>query len=191
MSSLIRSPVSSAISDAHFYISGQVTIHPSAVIAPGAMLQADPGSELVVSAGVCIGVGCVLHAYQGRLEVEAGATLGSGVLIVGQGKIGTNACIGSTTTIINSSVLPQQMIPPGSLIGDGSRQVIEVEASSGVEPPASQATPPSSPSGSPQPSASPTSAESGEVRVVYGRAYMERMMLTMFPHRRATQGEES
>jgi len=196
MSSLIRSPIPSPISDSHFYISGTVTIHPSAAIAPGVLLQADPNSELIVAAGVCIGAGCVLHAHQGTLQLEAGATLGSNVLIVGQGKIGSQACIGAMTTIINSSVLPHQMIPPGSLIGDGSRQAIVVEPS---EPSISESQPTqATPSASVDSEASQSkaassstadSSESGEVRVIYGRAYLERMMLTMFPHRSSGSGE--
>ena len=196
MSSLIRSPVPSIISETHFYVSGNVMIHPSAVIAPGVLLQADPDSELVLAAGVCIGVGCVLHAHQGVLEIGTGATLGSNVLIVGQGRIGANACIGAMTTIINTSVLPQQMVPPGSLLGDGSRQVIVVEDSEPAHAP--QFIPPqSAPAArSPHPTSktasdAPAQSEdaSAEVRVVYGRAYLERMMVTMFPHRQATQGE--
>lgn len=205
MSSLIRSSIPSPISDSHFYISGAVTIHPSAAIAPGVMLQADPNSELIVAAGVCIGTGCVLHAHQGVLELESGATLGSNVLIIGQGKIGINACIGAMTTIINNSVLPHQMIPPGSLLGDGSRQVIVVEPSKSSQPAAPKPAPPSAAvSGTPQSesasshdasgatASTPTpssSSEPGEVRVIYGRAYLERMMLTMFPHRPANSGE--
>ena len=174
-------------------MSGAVTIHPSAAIAPGVMLQADPDSELVVAAGVCIGTGCVLHAHQGLLAVETGATLGSSVLIVGQGKIGTNACIGSMTTIINSSVLPHQIVPPGSLIGDGSRQVVVVESvdsSQTAQPSPPPPPPPENRSPEPKsPAASEASSNVGEVRVIYGRAYLERMMLTMFPHRQATQEE--
>lgn len=133
MSSLTRSSLPALVSDAHFYVSGNVTVHPSAAIAPGVMLQADPDSHLIVAAGVCIGVGCVLHAHGGLLELEAGSTLGSGVLIVGRGKIGANACIGAMTTIIDSSVPAKEMVSPGSLIGDRSRQVVIVEASTPYE----------------------------------------------------------
>lgn len=193
MSSLIRSPLPSLISDIHFYVSGNVTIHPSAVIAPGVMLQADPDSALVVAAGVCIGVGCVLHAHQGVLEVAVGATLGSQVLIVGQGRIGANACIGSMTTIINSSVLPQQMVPPGSLVGDGSRQSIVVEASEPASQAPPQTTPPSGSARSPQSPSAPAAdpvEQPGAVRVIYGRTYLEKMMLTMFPYRQSAPEEK-
>ncbi|WAL62297.1 LbetaH domain-containing protein [Thermocoleostomius sinensis] len=206
MSSLIRSSSPAVIRDAHFCISGSVTIDPSAAIAPNVLLQADPGSKLIVAANVCVGMGCVLHAYQGTLELEAGVTLGSGVLIIGHGRIGVNACVGPMSTIINSSVLPHQMVPPGSLIGDGSRQVIEVESS----PPIATESIPSPPSPTPSVSSaqssstvsSPTSineppspnsspiATSNQSRVVYGKAYIERMMVTMFPHRQSSPTDE-
>ncbi|GAB4380578.1 MAG: carbon dioxide concentrating mechanism protein [Elainellaceae cyanobacterium] len=199
MSHLIRSP--SSLSDAHFYISGNVTVHPSAAIAPSVMLQADPDSQLTVAAGACIGAGCILHAYQGTLEIAAGATLGSSVLIIGRGTIGADACIGSMTTIIDSSVPANQIVPPGSLIGDQSRRVALVEASEpytapGVpstaaapapEPPQPEPTePPKSEATPPEPSPEPSEEASADgVRVVYGRTYIERMMFTMFPHRQS------
>ena len=110
------------ISNSHFYVSGNVTIHPNAAIAPGVLLQADPESQIIIAAGVCVGMGAILHAHQGILEVEEGSNIGAGVLIVGKGKIGTNACIGSMTTILNSSVGWGEVVPPASLIGDASRQ---------------------------------------------------------------------
>lgn len=209
MSSSIRSLSLPILSDAHFYISGDVTLHPSAAIAPGVLLQADPGSRLVISAGVCIGAGCIVHAHEGSLVLEVGATLGTGVLIIGSGNIGINACVGSQTTIINHSVPAQQIVPPGSLLGDQSRQVVIVEASepyhpspnsapsSGAaatasEPPPSpdQASSASSAAPAPAPESPPPqppdTAPDQAVKVVYGRTYIERMMVTMFPHRQST-----
>lgn len=111
------------ISDFHSYASGDVTIDPSAAIAPGVLLQADPDSRIAIAAGACIGMGSVLHANQGTLIVETGATLGAGVLIVGAVKIGANACVGSVTTILNRDVERGNVIPPGSLLGDESRRL--------------------------------------------------------------------
>ena len=111
------------ISDFHSYASGDVTIDPSAAIAPGVLLQADPDSRIAIAAGACIGMGSVLHAHKGTLIVETGATLGAGVLIVGAVKIGANACVGSVTTILNRDVERGKVIPPGSLLGDESRQL--------------------------------------------------------------------
>ncbi|MEC4813689.1 MAG: transferase, partial [Scytonema sp. PMC 1069.18] len=105
------------------YISGEVIIHPSAVIAPGVILQAALNSKIIIGSGVCIGMGSILQVHEGTLEVEAGANLGAGFLMVGQGKIGANACIGAATTIFNCSVEPGQVIPSGSILGDESRQV--------------------------------------------------------------------
>ncbi|HEY9657406.1 MAG TPA: hypothetical protein V6C65_03010 [Allocoleopsis sp.] len=209
MSSLIRSPLPPLVSDAHFYISGNVTVHPSAAIAPGVMLQADPESHLVIAAGVCIGVGCILHAYQGTLEVDAGATLGSGVLVVGQGKIGANACIGAMTTILNSSIPAKEIIEPGSLIGDHSRRVVIVEASEPSPEPSPESSPPdfaatAQPAPAPEPIAPPSEppaaakpdpaskpeSASESVRVVYGQSYLQRMMITMFPHRTALNQDQ-
>jgi carbon dioxide concentrating mechanism protein CcmN len=105
------------------YISGEVIIHPSAVLAPGVILQAAVNSKIVIGPGVCIGMGSILQVDTGTLEVEAGANLGAGFLMVGKGKIGTNACIGSATTVFNYSVAPGVVIPPGSLLGDTSRRI--------------------------------------------------------------------
>lgn len=103
------------------YVSGNVTIDPSAAIAPGVLLIADANSRIIIAAGVCIGMGSIIDARNGIVEIEAGALLGAGVLVVGKGKIGANACIGSAATIFNSSIEPRQAVPPGSIIGDSSR----------------------------------------------------------------------
>ncbi|WGV26520.1 transferase [Halotia branconii] len=105
------------------YISGEVIIHPSAVLAPGVILQAAVNSKIVIGPGVCIGMGSIIQADTGTLEVEAGANLGAGFLMVGKGKIGANACIGSATTVFNYSVAAGVVIPPGSILGDTSRQI--------------------------------------------------------------------
>lgn len=104
------------------YISGDVTIHPSAAVARGVILQAAPNSKIVIGAEVSIGMGTVINACQGSIDIANGATLGAGVLIVGASAIGSNACIGTATTIFNSSVDAMAVIAPGSLIGDISRQ---------------------------------------------------------------------
>jgi len=61
-----------------------VTIHPSAAIAPGVLLQADPESQIIIAAGVCVGMGTILHAHAGILEVSQEQNIGAGVLIVGR-----------------------------------------------------------------------------------------------------------
>ncbi len=111
------------------YISGEVTIAPSAVIAPGVILQAAVNSKIIIGPGVCIGMGSILQVHEGILEVEAGANLGAGLLMVGQGKIGANACIGSATTVFHCSVAPGQVVAPGSVLGDTGRQIVETQPS--------------------------------------------------------------
>ena len=105
---------------------GDVEIHPTASLAPGVILQAAPNSRIIIGADVCIGMGVIINACQGAIEIEAGAILGSGVLIIGKSKIGNNCCIGTSTTIFQENVAPMAVIEPGSLVGDASRQV-EVE----------------------------------------------------------------
>ncbi|MEA5512983.1 transferase [Nodularia sp. UHCC 0506] len=105
------------------YTSGEVIIHPSAALAPGVILQAAVNSKMIIGPGVCIGMGSILQVSEGTLEVEAGANLGAGFLMVGQGKIGANACVGSATTVFNCSIAPGTVIPPGSILGDTSRQL--------------------------------------------------------------------
>jgi carbon dioxide concentrating mechanism protein CcmN len=175
---LPRSPL---ISDDHLYVSGNVTIDPSAAIATSVMLQADPGCQLIIAAGVSIGSGCVLHAHQGILEIGIGATLGSGVLIVGKGKIGANACVGSMATLINSSIAPGYAVPPGAVIGDLSRQTT---ATAPQTPPTPPATEPSAPAATP-------AVTNGKTNPVYGQVYLERMMVMMFPHRQKLENPSS
>ena len=110
------------VSNKDVYISGDVTVHPSAALAPGVILQAAPNSRIVIGAEVSIGMGTIINACQGEIAIANGATLGAGVLIVGASAIGSNACIGTATTIFNSSVDSMAVITPGSLIGDISRQ---------------------------------------------------------------------
>ena len=122
------------------HISGEVIIHPSAILAPGVILQAAPNSKIVIGSGVCIGMGSILQVDEGSIEIEVGVNLGAGFLMVGKGKIGTNACIGAATTVFQSSVAPGQVVPPGSLLGDTSRQNSEsVVTSEIIQPELSQA----------------------------------------------------
>lgn len=182
------------ISNSHFYVSGNVTIHPSAAIAPGVLLQADPESQIIIAAGVCVGMGAILHAHAGILEVESGANIGTGVLIVGKGKIGTNACIGSMTTILNSDLRWGEVVPPCSLIGDASRQsetqkpeatttlVFESSSSPQVsEPVATSVTTPDESSLNQQ---APESLEATGTQV-YGQASLNRLLSTLLPHRQS------
>ena len=109
------------IANSEIQICGDVEIHPTASIAPGVILKAATNARIVIGADVCLGMGVILNAYNGSIEIETGAALGSGVLIIGSSKIGANACIGTASTIFNASIAAMTVINPGSLIGDNSR----------------------------------------------------------------------
>ncbi|WP_017305979.1 hypothetical protein [Spirulina subsalsa] len=191
-------------------INGDVTIHPSAAIAPGVILQAAPQSRIIIAAGACIGMGVILNAYQGIIELEAGVSLGPGVLIIGQCKIGANTCVGGATTIYNANVPKLQVIPAGSLIGDPSRQVViaetpalepspvessAAESSSLTEDLWSEDSPSEEPSPwtegelqttAPNPEASEFLQDSEESlkppgTPVFGKVYVNQLLLTLFP----------
>ena len=117
----MRLPLIHPPTQLNIYVIGDVVIHEGAVIAPGTILQAEPNSRILIREGVCIGMGNIINAYQGDIEIQSGAILGAGVLVIGQSKIGKNTCIGSLTTIINTSIERGTTIKAGSLIGDTSR----------------------------------------------------------------------
>ncbi|MGH2412682.1 MAG: carbon dioxide concentrating mechanism protein [Microcystaceae cyanobacterium] len=185
-------PVQST-SDSDIYMCGDVTIHPSAVVAAGTILQATPNSRIIIGAGACVGMGVILNAYQGVIEVAAGAILGAGVLMIGEGKIGDNACIGAATTILNTSVEAMTVVPAGSLMGDTSRQVA-TPSDSEIAPEAEQITGEASVQAkavsTPEVEVAATSAEaestSNEQKgSVIGRVYINQLLFTLFPEGRS------
>lgn len=109
------------VSTTHYYVSGDVTIHAGAAIAPGVLLQADPGCRIVIRASVCIGLGSVIHAHDGAIEVGEGVIVGAGVLLVGSLIVGDRACVGSGTTVMNRSIESLSIVPPGSLLCEQGR----------------------------------------------------------------------
>lgn len=127
-------------SNSQIFMSGDVVVNEGVAIAPGVILQADPGSRISIATGACIGMGVILHAREGTLEIEAGAMLGAGVLVVGAGTIGANACIGAGTTLINPAIDQMQILAAGSLIGDTSRQVAAEPTTETTEPTAETQT---------------------------------------------------
>lgn len=172
------------INETHFYQSGDVTIHKSAAIAPGVLLQADPGSQLVIAEGVCIGAGAVLHAQHGTLEVGAGATLGSGVLVVGNVRIGANACIGSMATIYNCAIVPEQVVPPGALIAEagivqGSPEPSDLSVETDAKTDTKESDVKSTSESSADHSSPVLTAQ------VYGLAAFERLMVSLFPQKQS------
>ena len=87
----------------------------------GVILQANPGYYIRIHAGVCLGLGVILHASEGNIIVSSEAILGSGVLVVGWAEVGPRACIGSSVTLINVAIGPGQIVAPGSLLGQRGR----------------------------------------------------------------------
>jgi len=200
-------------------MSGDVVVNEGAAIAPGAILQADPGSRISIAAGACIGMGVILHAREGTLEIAAGAILGAGVLVVGAGTIGENACIGAGTTLINPCIDKMQIMAAGSLMGDTSRQAAAEEATATaptaaptspetpeattppvdrpiepIEPPQPAPTPPqTAPETAPEPPESTATEppQPGETpTILYGQAHINRLLGTLFPHRQAFNRSE-
>lgn len=161
-------------------ISGDVVVDPNVAIATDVLLIADPGSRLVIGAGVSIGSGSIIHAHHGTLAIGEGAILASDVLVVGKGRIGSRANIGPKTTIFNGDVEPGQIIPAGSLLGEQGRQtalsasrVAPFEETDRLNEPA--------PSNGLVSGYSTTSLS--QTSVVFGRDHIERLLKKLLPHR--------
>jgi len=202
-------------SNSQILMSGDVVVNEGAAIAPGVILQAEPGSRISIAAGACIGLGVILHAREGTLEIGAGVILGAGVLVVGAGTIGANACIGAGTTLIDPCIDQMQIMPAGSLIGDTSRQAsAEATAAAPTAAPTSPETPeattppvappiePPSPAPTPPQTARETTPDAPESTaaeppqpgetptILYGQAHINRLLGTLFPHRQAFNRSE-
>lgn len=200
------------------YIQGDVDLAPGVAIAPGVMLGAAPGCRLVISAGVCLGADAVVQARHGDLVIEPGASLGSGVLVVGHGSIGQHTCIGANSTIINPNLGAAQAIAPGSLLGDPTQTFSAQESSNGFAPSTSPYN--CGTNGSPGTvgntlngagSAPGAAAQNGSISnggaqggnaqnanlqnsagqkgsSVYGKTQVNRLLATLFPQRQALNG---
>jgi carbon dioxide concentrating mechanism protein CcmN len=97
------------------FTTGNVVVAAGAAIAPGVLLQADGGCRIIVGQGVCLGLGCLVHASGGDILIGDGANLGAGVLVVGSCEIGTGAIVGSGTTIVSQSVPADALLPNGTV----------------------------------------------------------------------------
>ncbi|MBD2042426.1 carbon dioxide concentrating mechanism protein [Microcoleus sp. FACHB-672] len=195
-------PLLRPIGSADFFVSGDVVIDECAAIAPGVILQADAGCRMTIAAGACVGMGAILHAHKGNLEVAAGAIIGAGVLVVGTSKIGANACIGACSTILSSDIEQEQVVPAGSVFGDSSRhKVVTPETPTdtpvaGPKDSVEQSNPdvsetpantPESTDPTPDADASDTTEAAAEVPAqpqtpTHGQRQLNRLMLTLFPH---------
>jgi carbon dioxide concentrating mechanism protein CcmN len=191
------------------HLDGNVSIDPSAAIAPGVLLQAEADSRITIGAGVCIGAGSIVHATGGELEIGMGVCIGRGVLIIGSGTIERNACIGAGTTAIDPQIAEGEVIPPHSLIGDRSRGEVSVVEAPETSPkqPAATANPhaasdvwatedawdtPAQPASADPTVATPSQPEAtisvtievadGTVKSVAGRANFDRLKRHLFPN---------
>ena len=120
------------IGDFRSYVCGDVVIDQTAAIAAGVLIQADQGGRVTIAAGVCIGMGTVIHAQDGLLEIGAGANLGAGVLVYGSSKIGEGACIGASSSIVKAVIAKGAIVPPCSLISGAGESVEAKEASPAI-----------------------------------------------------------
>jgi carbon dioxide concentrating mechanism protein CcmN len=120
------------IGDFRSYVCGDVVIDETAAIASGVLIQADQGGKITIGAGVCIGMGAVLHAQGGLLEIAAGANLGAGVLVYGTSRIGEGACIGASSSIVRAVIAKGAIVPPCSLISGLEQTAVEKEASPAI-----------------------------------------------------------
>jgi len=123
------------VSTTHYYVSGDVTVHPGAAIAPGVLLQADPGSRIVIHQSVCVGLGTVIQAHDGTIEIGEGVIIGAGVLLVGNVSVGDRACVGSGTTVMNRQIESMSIVPPGSLLCEELRSAAVEEPTEEVYEP--------------------------------------------------------
>jgi carbon dioxide concentrating mechanism protein CcmN len=202
-----------------YYIGKNVEVSPNVVIAAGAVLDAAPGSRLVIEADVCIGSGVVIQVYGGDLTLGAGVNLGKEVLLVGCGAIAPRACIGAESTVMNPQIEADAVIPARSLIGDrgqplpspasttdtnGAQASPKPESASentsqnGQSP---EAPPPvatdNNSSKAEENGASEKSSEAAEVstltaaNMVYGRDQVMQLVKTLFPHRDMLNGNQN
>lgn len=201
-------PSPQPIVNSDILIRGDVEIHPTASLAPGVILQAASNNKILIGANVCIGMGAILNAGWGSITVEHGVTLGSGVLIIGETKIGNNSCIGTATTIFQTAIAPMSVVNPGSIIGDVSRQPSTQEkinntttqtVNNSVQKSTSfdnnRVETNGAKSANDSNNVAPNSSIDGETAQnkdgietqspVVGQAYINQLLVTLFPHKKA------
>jgi len=104
------------VSQTHYCVVGDVAVASDAAIAPGVVLQASPGSRIVIASGACLAGGVCIQSRKGVLTIGEGANLGANVLVVGHGEIGPYACISPGSTLMNPQVEAEGLVSPSSLI---------------------------------------------------------------------------
>ena len=176
-------------------VSGTVDIAPDVVMSRGTTLKADPGSRLILMAGVCLGPNTLIHARWGELLIEAEAVVGADGLIVGYGQVGAAACIGGGSTLLNPQIQPHQVIPPHTYWSAASPPLPThpppAEADPGVSRVSETGIDPklSSPSmgdqGQGAAAAANGASKANGFSRVYGRDQVDQLLDTLFPHRRS------
>lgn len=169
----------STVTSASFEVWGDVVIAPSAAIASGVVLEASPGTRLIIQAGVCIGAGAVVQSLWGNLVLAEGVNLGSGVLVLGHGTVGTQTCVGAESTVINPNLAAGEIVAARSLLGDPS-SLPSPSREGGAAAAAAESDVAES--------AEVTTVEEGAIAhhtVVYGRDQVTQLIQTLFPHRRS------
>lgn len=160
---------------------GDVVLDSSVAIAPNVLLFADPPARIEIDPGVCIGAGSIIHAWGGLLRIEAGALLGTATLLVGSGRIGTHACIGAMSTVVNPDIEDGCVVPAGSYFGEDSVFSPHAMGDNASGHDASRSLHPSPPSD--YRDRPPYKAGQPDRKPVYGVAAFYRLMAMLFPHR--------
>ncbi|HEY9881350.1 MAG TPA: hypothetical protein V6D29_23035 [Leptolyngbyaceae cyanobacterium] len=183
-----------ATAHALYYVHGDVDIDGEVAIASGAILIAEPGSRLIIARGACIGTDVVIRARQGELIIEPEASVASGALIVGCGRIGAQSCVGSGSTVLNPNLAPRTVIPPRSLAGEVGRsedflpkvldQEAQLEAESVSSPP-EQVTSAAEPTSELEEHNHNGNGNGASSSHVYGREQVQQLLKTLFPHRQS------
>ncbi|MDR7921809.1 hypothetical protein QYC27_06080 [Thermosynechococcus sp. PP45] len=187
-------------------IVGDVVVDPQAVLAPGVLLWAEAGASIRIAAGVCIGMGSVIHAHGGTIEIGEGVNIGAGVLLIGAVTVEPHACIGASTTVMQTTIPSGAVVAAGSLLGDSSRRwqpptetsPLQESAVSSEDPwqepsttadtaenstPEQQESTASPSSHQESPTAAPpetSTSPTAKTSVVYGQAYVSKMFAKMF-----------
>ncbi|PHV62144.1 hypothetical protein WEU38_08640 [Cyanobacterium aponinum AL20118] len=116
-------PILQASTNQTTHVRGDVMIDSSVMIAVGVILNATPGNKIIIHSGVCLGMGTVITAHDGDVEIKPNAILGAGCLIFGHCIIGSQASLGSSVTVYNVNVDAGDVIPAGSIRGDRTRKI--------------------------------------------------------------------
>ncbi|MDM7326608.1 MAG: hypothetical protein P3X23_005755 [Thermosynechococcus sp. Uc] len=187
-------------------IVGDVVVDPQAVLAPGVLLWAEPGASIRIAAGVCIGMGSVIHAHGGTIEIGEGVNIGAGVLLIGAVTVEPHACIGASTTVMQTTIPAGAVVAAGSLLGDRSRRwqpptetshlqesvtavkdpwqespaTADLSETSPQDQQDSVVSPSDDRANSPMAPADTTTPATPKTTVVYGQAYVSQMFAKMF-----------